>query len=76
MIPRARVNISQYPYGRIRACVRRAAEWINSHNREIRSSELEQFLPTRFYKQLRCEEAYFLGDQTAARRMHFWHNPD
>lgn len=72
MIPRARVNISEYRYGKITKRLRQAAQWINSNNRKINCFELELCLPSFIYNKLYPEEFDFLEEQTYDRRMYFW----
>jgi hypothetical protein len=70
-IPRARVNISEFPYGRISAALRKAAKWINSNNRKIKCSALEFCLPASIYGKLSTDEFDFLEEQTFDRREYF-----
>jgi len=71
-IPRARVKISEYPYGRVNKRLKQAAEWINSNNRKIDCSELAYCLPKSIYNKLDTDEFYFLQTQTVERRMWLW----
>ena len=73
MIPRARVNISEYKYGRVYKKLRNAANWINSNNSKIDCPNLEACLPDSIYRLLSPDEFDFLDQQTYGRRMYFWH---
>lgn len=75
-IPKARVALSRYRYGKITKRLRDAAQWINSNNKLIRSSELEFFLPASIYNKLSPDEADFLEEETHDRRQHFWEHPE
>lgn len=71
-IPKARVNVSEYSYGRISKALRNAAKWINSNNRKFIYSEIDQYLPKSLYSRLSPDEADFIDSQTQARRDYFW----
>lgn len=72
MVPKARVNISEFPYGRVTKRLRNAAIWINKNNRKINGPNLEFYLPNNIYRKLSPDEFDFLQDQTVIRRMYFW----
>ena len=72
MIPKARVNISEFSYGRITAGLRRTAIWINKNNKKINSPNLEYCLPDNIYRELSPDEFDFIEAQTCERRMYFW----
>lgn len=74
-IPTVRVNISEYPYGKVTKALREAAKWVNANNKLINCHPIEGFLPDKIYSKLSTDEADFIEEQTWERREYFWNNP-
>lgn len=76
MIPRAKIRISEYSYGRITKKLKNAINWVNSNNSKINNFELEFCLPKSIYNCLSSDEFDFLEEQTYDRREYFWNKDE
>jgi len=70
-LPTVKINVNDFPYGKVTAALRKAVEWLNANNNRIIFAAIEAFLPKSIYNKLSPDEADFIEERTYEVREYY-----